>query len=36
VIDALLQDPRAAQKILYVNSGDQPIANALTGVLEAT
>jgi uncharacterized protein YbjT (DUF2867 family) len=35
VLDAILQDPRAAGKTLYVNGGDQPIPNALTGVLEA-
>jgi nucleoside-diphosphate-sugar epimerase len=36
VLDALLEDSRAAQRTLYLNSGDQPIPNALTGVLEAT
>jgi uncharacterized protein YbjT (DUF2867 family) len=36
VIDALLQDTRAMQKTLYVNGGDQPIPNALNGVLEAS
>jgi nucleoside-diphosphate-sugar epimerase len=36
VIDALLQDPRTVQKTLYVNGGDQPIQNALNGVLEAS
>jgi uncharacterized protein YbjT (DUF2867 family) len=35
VIDALLQDSRATHKTLYVNGGDQPIPNALAGVLEA-
>ncbi len=36
VLYALLQDPRASRHTLYVNSGDQPIPNALTGVLEAS
>jgi uncharacterized protein YbjT (DUF2867 family) len=34
VLNALLEDSRAAQKTLYVNAGDQPIPNALNGVLE--
>jgi nucleoside-diphosphate-sugar epimerase len=36
VLDALLRDDRAARRVLYVNGGDQPIPNALTGVLEAS
>jgi nucleoside-diphosphate-sugar epimerase len=36
VLDALLHDPRSSGHTLYVNGGDQPIPNALTGVLEAT
>ena len=34
VLDALLADPRASHRTLYVNGGDQPIPNALNGVLE--
>jgi uncharacterized protein YbjT (DUF2867 family) len=36
VIDALVQDPRSTGRTLYVNGGDQPIPNALNGVLEAS
>jgi nucleoside-diphosphate-sugar epimerase len=36
VLDALLEDTRAARRVLYVNSGDQPIASALNGVLGST
>jgi nucleoside-diphosphate-sugar epimerase len=33
VLAGVLQDPRAAQRILYVNGGDEPIAQALERVL---
>jgi nucleoside-diphosphate-sugar epimerase len=33
VIAALLEEPRAAGRVLYVNGGDQPIAEALDDVL---
>jgi nucleoside-diphosphate-sugar epimerase len=36
VLDALIQDPRATHTTLYVNGGEEPIPNALNGVLEAT
>jgi uncharacterized protein YbjT (DUF2867 family) len=33
VLDGVLHDPRAAHRILYVNGGDEPIAQALDRVL---
>jgi nucleoside-diphosphate-sugar epimerase len=33
VLDGVLHDPRAARRILYVNGGDEPIADALERVL---
>jgi uncharacterized protein YbjT (DUF2867 family) len=33
VLDGVLHDPRAAGRILYVNGGDEPIAQALDRVL---
>ena len=33
VVDALLADPRAVGRVLYVNAGDDPIERALAGVL---
>lgn len=33
VLDAVLRDPRAAGRILYVNGGEDPVADALDAVL---
>ena len=36
VLAAVLHDPRATHRILYVNGGEEPLEHALAGVLEAT
>ncbi len=33
VLDAVLQDPRASGHVLYVNGGEDPVAEALDSVL---
>jgi nucleoside-diphosphate-sugar epimerase len=33
VLDALLQEPRSTRRVLYVNGGDQPVAQALAALL---